>query len=290
MWGANEWNVLVQMGLAVGVFTAGAWGAYTYSRSQRALRGQWLNNLFIDFYVKDTFAEIRTEFEYNYDVKLKGLVQQRLTERHIALTDVQIKLLRQLDALLNYFENLLYLQDSGLLTNSDRMALFQYWFDLLKVENRGEIRRYINLYGWERVAREVAIVEKNYLFLYGTLKADQQTFHKLHLDKYLFFIQDDYVSGILYNVSDYPGAKFGIGSPIKGQLYEIKDLGVFSVLDLFERFESDDAANSLYVRKYVRTRESDLDAWTYEYNRTIDGLSVIRNGDWAKVEADPPQS
>ena len=47
-----------------------------------------------------------------------------------------------------------------------------------------------------------------------------------------------------------------------------------------ELYDPDDPAGSLYIRKRARLTQPDRDAWLYEYNRDVSGMSSIPSGDW----------
>ena len=187
-WGPEEWNAFAQMLLATGVLGGGLWGFYTYAQSQRALRGQWLNSIFADFYCKYSFTAVRAKFEHDYDGSLRPLIQQRVTNRDLPIDGAQTALLLELDNLLNYFENILYLEENGLLRKAERLALFEYWFSLLRADNHGEIRRYINRFGWVRVADLVGRDKAHYLFLSD---ADGATAEDPSVAAKLLFLQDE---------------------------------------------------------------------------------------------------
>ena len=257
-WGPNEWNALAQMLLAAAVICGGLWGLYTYAQGQRSWRGQWLNSIFADFYCKYSFASVRAKFEHDYDGSLRPLIQQRVTNRDIPIDEAQTALLLELDALLNYFENILSLEENGLLRRRERLALFEYWFGLLRADDHGELRRYINRSGWDRVTELIGRDTTNYLLLAeadGAQEIDPAVAGKLR------FVQDDSVRSLGRGVGPARQERRGTMS---GRLYEILDLSVLAALNSSHGIDPRRLAGSGCVRRCVRTRDRRIDAWCYQ--------------------------
>jgi hypothetical protein len=278
-WGPDDWNALAQMLLAFAFLSGGLWGLYTYQQAQRTLRGQWLGNIFADFYCKYSFENVRSKFEHNYDLDLRPLVQQRVTDRDIAIGEHEIGLLLELDNLLNYFENILYLEENGLLRKRERLALFQYWFEMLCEDEQGEIRAYINQTKWTRLADLVGRTRSHHLFLYD---GGSEAANILHLmpDLQLRYIQPDRMAGRLYELDGRPCARLGGADSIKGCLYEILDLAVLKRFDKMVGFDPAWASDSPRTRKCRRTRDRRVDAWCYEHVGLVADRQPIPAGDW----------
>ena len=73
----------------------------------------------------------------------------------------------------------------------------------------------------------------------------------------------------------------GEGSVV-GDLFEVRDLSVFRLLDRYERYDALHPKDSLYLRRVVRLLQPQVDAWVYLYNRTVEGKPRIESGDWAQ--------
>ncbi len=258
-WGANEWNALAQMLLAAAVICGGLWGLYTYAQGQRSWRGQWLNSIFADFYCKYSFANVRAKFEHDYDGSLRPLIQQRVTDRDIPIDEAQTALLLELDALLNYFENILSLEENGLLRRRERLVLFEYWFALLCADDHGELRRYINRSGWDRITDLVGRDKANYLLL---AEADGAGALDPAVADRLRFVQDDAVRSFGRGVG--PVSRERQGASVSGRLYEILDLSVLAALDSSHGIDPRRLTRSSCVRRCVRTRDRRVDAWCYQ--------------------------
>jgi len=287
-WGADEWSALGNIILSISVTIAGFWTLYNFSRTRKTDRAQWLKQIFVEFYLDDSFSVVRSYLEYNYEDKLSKLIERRFFDRDITITDHEASILKELDQLLNYFEHLLYLEDSGLLLRKDRDAIFEYWFDILSAPEKAVMRRYTGHFGFERVAKALNASTKNYIFLYGSLRQDQSAYKELELDKYLNFVQKSTLMGSLYDLGEYPGL---VQNPkhtkIAGELFEVQDHEAIKILDKFERYYADNHAESLYLRRCIQLEEPNIEAWTYFYNtekdeRDYKSAQLVESGDWIK--------
>lgn len=90
--------------------------------------------------------------------------------------------------------------------------------------------------------------------------------------------------GHMVAVSGYPGVIEG-DTLCRGLRYRVDDVSIVPALDRFECVLADDLAAS----EYVRVRIPLLDdtgaatgevAWIYRYNRPIEGLAEVADGDW----------
>ncbi|MFH5833559.1 gamma-glutamylcyclotransferase [Halalkalibaculum sp. DA3122] len=131
--------------------------------------------------------------------------------------------------------------------------------------------------------------EREYLFVYGSLQRGAS--HPAHriLSAFADYICKAEFHGHLFLVEDYPGAVSACGdaSRIRGELYLLSDAQkAFERLDRYEGYDAFDPDNSLYVRKkesvWVASSEyvNPVTAWIYLYNRSTDGLTEIRSGDY----------
>jgi gamma-glutamylcyclotransferase (GGCT)/AIG2-like uncharacterized protein YtfP len=230
--------------------------------------------------VKGTFSKIRTLFEYSYQDKLASLIERRITNREIALTDDDVSILKELDTLLNYFEHVLYLENDGHMSNGDRQAVFEYWFELMLAPECGGLRRYIDTFGFERIERALCCTQKKeYIALYGSLMKTFNGVGQLGVEGKLKYVSKCEISGKIYDLGEYPGLVFGDGVVV-GELYEICDLSVFKILDKFERYYPEDRGNSLFIRTCLKLENSEIDAWIYAYTNDISENKRVTSGDW----------
>jgi gamma-glutamylcyclotransferase (GGCT)/AIG2-like uncharacterized protein YtfP len=279
-WHAEQWNALGNVLLGVGALVAGAWSIFNYRKNRRAEAARWLQGVFRDFYLEDRFREIKLVMEYAYSDKLGPLLERRVTNADVPVTEADATLLEQLDTLLNYFEHVIYLERERHLTKRDRQAVFEYWFDLMEQPNRAAVRRYAAWFGFERVALALKCQKEDFIVLYGSLMSGTGAAGKPDLSRFLRPAGDAVLRGDLFDLGDYPGLKEGAGE-VQGELYEVLDRQAFEVMDKFERYDAARPEDSLYVRRAIRLIEPDADAWVYVYNYKVNGAPQIREGSWA---------
>ena len=278
-WNAEQWSAFANVLLAAAAITAGAWAVYNFRKSRRLEAAKWLKELFSEFYIDDTFSNVRALFEYHYDDTLGPLIERRITDRDVPVSAEETQLLRELDTLLNYFEHLLYLEDENHLSTKDREAVFEYWFDLMSESPCGGLRRYAARFGFERLARALNAGETDYIALYGSLMASVGGQDKAELNSNLTYVGPCQINGRLFDLGDYPGLVIGKGL-VEAELYTIDDLSLLAPLDDFERYDPEDRTGSLYLRRCVRLAEPGVDAWLYVYNQDTEGKAPIPSGDW----------
>jgi len=286
-WGPAEWSAFAELLLACSAAMAGVWALYNFNLSRRTDRAQWLKQIFVEFYLDDSFSKVRSYLEYKYETHLRTLIEKRFYDRELPLDEESTSVLKELDQLLNYFEHLLYLEENGLLLKQDRLAVFEYWFDILSDKKMAIVRRYTAHFGFERVAKELNANETNMIALYGSLRQDQPAFDELGLGEHLRWISDCKFNGKMYDLGEYPGVVEDSDSIIHGQLFEVLNPSAIEILDKFERFFANDIDNSLYIRTCIQLREPNTEAWTYYYNTSKDerdykSKPVVADGNWSK--------
>jgi gamma-glutamylcyclotransferase (GGCT)/AIG2-like uncharacterized protein YtfP len=281
-WGAAEWQAFGQMLLGAGAVTAGFWSLFNYRRNRRSDAARWLTDVFRDFYLEDRFEHVRHVLEYEFEDVAGPLLERRITDRHVAVSGEDLRLLKELDDLLNYFEYVLYLEQEKHLARSDRQAVFEYWFDVLCADERASIRRYSAYFGFERVARALMATDEDRVVLYGSLLPGLGGADAPDLAGKLVRIGPCRIPGYLIDLGDYPGLvrSMSPGDEVVGEIYRVQDKAVFKLLDEFERYDAQDPAGSLYVRRLVRLLEPRSDAWTYIYNRASEQHPRVPDGDW----------
>jgi hypothetical protein len=120
-------------------------------RARRAEAAQRLEQIFREFYAEDRLKECRLMLEYKFD-EIAPLLVRRMVDRSAEVPDEDQKKLEQIDTLLKYLEFILHLEAKGLLKKRDRAVLLDYWFDLLRKPNKAPLRRYVDFFGWYRLA------------------------------------------------------------------------------------------------------------------------------------------
>lgn len=118
-----------------------------------------------------------------------------------------------------------------------------------------------------------------YLFVYGTLRADAA--HPMHalLAAHGRSLGPAHMRGRLYRIATWPGAieSDDANDRVRGELYEVDgDETLWSTLDRYE------GEGSLFERKRaaVTCGGAAYEAWVYLYLRSVSGASHIVNGDF----------
>jgi gamma-glutamylcyclotransferase (GGCT)/AIG2-like uncharacterized protein YtfP len=106
------------------------------------------------------------------------------------------------------------------------------------------------------------VITKHKVAVYGTLRTGEGP--------------TSTVKGRLYDLGWYPGIILDDdGYDITIEYREVDDEGLQG-FDRYEGYYEDDPSSSLYLR----TRLGDV--WIYEFNRPVEGYSLIEGGDWLK--------
>lgn len=94
--------------------------------------------------------------------------------------------------------------------------------------------------------------------------------------------------GVLYDLGSFPGAVPGDGV-VHGELHQLGDPQVWSVLDRYEGYDEKREDQSLFIRRPVELIEpAGQGAWLYWYNGDVSDPPRVPSGDWAKyVEGSP---
>jgi gamma-glutamylcyclotransferase (GGCT)/AIG2-like uncharacterized protein YtfP len=132
-----------------------------------------------------------------------------------------------------------------------------------------------------------------HLFVYGTLLASVASpAHRL-LASRADLVSRGSMAGRLFDVGDYPAAvpTAESGERIQGELYAIRpgrEDELLADLDRFEGFIPGRPGESLFVRVQANVEPQvggTTAAWTYVFNRSVDGLPRIASGDYASRSA-----
>ncbi len=277
---AQDWSALGQTLLGIGAIFGGLWAIYNFRRVRRQEAARWLQGVFKDFYLADTFKDVRELLEYNYPELAGPLLERRITDRHVPITADEMRLLQDLDTLFNYFEHVLYLEYEGQITRNDRQAVFEYWFDIMSDSDRASVRRYAARFGFERVAKALKANTPEYVAVYGSLRQGLGLPDRPEAGEALRDCGPCRIRGRLYDLGEYPGLRPGEDTVV-GELFEVRDRRIFRELDEYEKYDAQDRAGSLYIRRSVRLAEPAVDAWVYFYNDEVSEQQRIDSGDWA---------
>jgi gamma-glutamylcyclotransferase (GGCT)/AIG2-like uncharacterized protein YtfP len=126
-----------------------------------------------------------------------------------------------------------------------------------------------------------------FLFTYGTLMQGFDNPFAERLRAHSELKGHGYFHGSLYKISWYPGAIYDerSASRVYGEVYQLSGKeALWKELDAYEDV-SDDETISLYLRRIIPVTMTDLSViacWTYLYNQSLEGLSLIPDGDFRK--------
>ncbi len=118
----------------------------------------------------------------------------------------------------------------------------------------------------------------NQLFVYGTLLLDVPSPMSQFLRRSVQVKQSTSLPGQLYDLGSYPGFIYDAHSKmsVQGELLSIDNLA--EVLPVLDRYEGIHNHPSEYERTLVPIDNSWC--WTYQFVGKIEGLAVIKGGDY----------
>ena len=134
-----------------------------------------------------------------------------------------------------------------------------------------------------------------YLFVCGTLLPELVPGHLAGLLRSLTAVGEAYVSGLLYDLGEYPGAIIDESAKtrVRGRVFQLPpDPAVIQALDDYECVDPNDIAGSLFVRTQVNASLANgesLLCWIYVFNGDVTGKPLVPNGDYLEyVSMDSP--
>ena len=133
-----------------------------------------------------------------------------------------------------------------------------------------------------------------YVFFYGSLKQGEPLYflegiRDLRLEVYPARMQ----GGLLYNLGLFPGMILkSDGGVVMGEVHRFRQIEtVLGILDEVEEYYGDGDPNNLYRRVEheveLLNREGFITCWVYEYVGPLEGASLIKNGVWHGIGAQP---
>ncbi len=127
------------------------------------------------------------------------------------------------------------------------------------------------------------------LFVYGTLRRDNDNEMYHLLARYADFIGDATYQGKLYKIDYYPGvvASEDPSDVVWGEVYRLREPDfILSKLDQYEECGPGFLKPREYTRviQPVRLRNGEtILAWVYLYNRPTDSLEFVTSGDFLNI-------
>lgn len=133
-------------------------------------------------------------------------------------------------------------------------------------------------------------MKHNFIFVYGLLKSIYENEPAKFIRRNCSLIGNGSISGMLYDLGNYPGAIYEKNSlsKVHGEVYQInrneKELVQF--LDNFEGVGSQFKQPNEYVRSTIPVNISTgmVEASTYLYNWNLEGAKMIDSGRYENVK------
>jgi len=280
---ASQWSAIGQVVLAVGAIAAAAWAAYTFRKAKRAEAARWMISLFRDFYRDEDMSRARELIEYDFWDVAGPLLEFRVLDRQITLSTVERAQLRDLDLVLNFLEQLIYLQEEGHLLERDRNVFFEYWFDQLAQPTNAALRRYLRNCGYERCSRLLGLESEEMFLAYGSLLTDQGGAEEEEAHRKLEPVGRCHIRGQLYSRGEYPALVPGEDA-VEAELFRVREKSAFHLLDRLEHYDPGQRDTSMYRRRCIHVDELTVDAWIYFWNGPMDALEKIEHGSWSQFQ------
>jgi gamma-glutamylcyclotransferase (GGCT)/AIG2-like uncharacterized protein YtfP len=280
---ASQWSAIGQVVLAVGAIAAAGWAAYTFRKAKRAEAARWMISLFKGFYQDEDMSRARELIEYDFWDVAGPLLELRVLDRQVALSPIERAQLRDLDLVLNFLEQLLYLQEEGHLLERDRNVFFEYWFDQLTQPSKAALRRYLQNCGYEHCSRLLGLESQELFLAYGSLLTGQGGDEEEEARRKLQPLGRFRVKGELYSRGEFPALVPG-ENQVEVELFRVEEKSTFRLLDELEHYDPRQRETSLYRRRCIHVSEPAVDAWIYYWNGPMDGLTRIENGSWTQLQ------
>lgn len=113
--------------------------------------------------------------------------------------------------------------------------------------------------------------------VYGTLRKDQSNHRLIKDSKYLGSFETKPIFN-MYSIGDgFPGIVLGGHTSVTMEVYEV-DEATAAKVDSLEGYSELKKNNDFYDKKLIHTPYGEVSFYTYEAN--IEGLRVIKSGDW----------
>ena len=263
---AEAWMALAEILLSLGALAAGLWAVFTFNRSRRTDAARWTIDLFNEFYRDPTILEAREVYEYCYWSRTRLVVEMRVADRDLELSEEERGALRDVDLVLNCLEQLLYLESEAQITLRDRTVFFDYWFGILEYPSRAGLRRYLRNCGYERCADALSIQEHEMVLVDQVLEASPLV--RMGDSKSSVYLPARLATNGLLEVSDdLPMSRF--------DSVDLRDPKSLRGLDLQHGYSAKDHKQSACHRVSLPSADGVIDIWAYVDERTLSQLPSV---------------
>ncbi len=251
--GLPDWLEIVFLPLLA---ATGIWAVYTYSRSRHTDVGRWVNKLTRDFYDDPKIDFAKRTLQYDYRLFVSDLLENRMANPNIPVSDQEREFLDEFDRFLNHFEHMFYLHREGHIRSRDFQSVFRYWIDFFRGWDKSALREYICNFGFDGLMTTIEPSYRRNVAVFGPRaiqKFQSVSEHFKHRgDAYLSQLPD------LTNESkSYPIQK------IKGKIYDIAPGTKIQNIDMALDYDRANHINGDIIRICIRLSSPDTDAWVY---------------------------
>lgn len=122
----------------------------------------------------------------------------------------------------------------------------------------------------------------DYLFVYGSLRKASNNAISAKLLNHSLYLGEASIHAKLYEIAGYPGIieSNQITDYVYGEVYQLRDTRLLSVLDDYEECSSRFPLPHEYIRKAMTvylSNKQPLTAWVYVYNRDVSILKQLNH-------------
>lgn len=133
-------------------------------------------------------------------------------------------------------------------------------------------------------------MNKEYLFVYGTLRKDCVNSMNHIFSQYATFLSYGFIYGKIYDINGYPGLiiskDIGKKEKVFGEIYKLINPEIsFKILDDFEECSDRYPEPHEYIRvkSYVYlNNHKKLKAWVYQFNLPVKNFQLISSGNYTE--------
>lgn len=125
----------------------------------------------------------------------------------------------------------------------------------------------------------------DHLFVYGTLMSGLVTPIATYLKNNSAFLGEALLEGHLYDIGQYPGIipQKGSNSWVQGHVFKLSNAQeMWPIVDRYEGIGPEFPKPMEYIRVEIPIllEGSELTCWVYQYNYSVEGLPIIRSGNY----------
>lgn len=124
--------------------------------------------------------------------------------------------------------------------------------------------------------------EKEYYFVYGTLKREYGNNHILSESSTAKFIEEAVTEPefTLYNLGPFPGVSDTGNTAVHGEIWSVEDAYTKLRLDRLEGYRKDDPKSGLYDKKIIKIKDKEVNI--YLINGYRNNNTKLESGKWER--------